>query len=400
MSNMDTDDKQIDEFEWNDFFTNYTKFKSIQEKQKMRGLNDYNLFTSLLDVSDEVRLHTRFIYSLLNPEGSHYQGNLFLRKFISAAGIESFGLDTENAKVLKEHMYIDLYITDGYKHIIIENKIYAGDQEGQISKYISKIQSEEELKPEDIFKRIYVIYLSLDRVSPSKVSLADYTLSDNILQNGSSKVGFKSIHYNNEMMEWLNDSQKEVANLTNLNQVIEQYKEVVLLINNKYKGKIMSLKKFLGEDINNWMIVDEAGEERDELLYQLFKELSEKIFYRIKRKINNSDELYKVIVLRKNSDTFLYSGKLMYLNIILKNEIIIQLEYDSFFNIKSITTQFHNNETKKGTKQIAEDFSFNKHNNKKLYELLFDKANLEHLLAMHDDKAFIKKIDSLINEYK
>ena len=395
--------KDIDEDGLEKFFVNYEKFKHVQEKQKMRGLNDYNLFTSLLDESDEVRLHSRFIYSLLNPEGKHFQGDLFLEKFISVVGLKDFGLDSKNATVYKEYEYIDLYITDGKKHIIIENKIFAGDQDEQISKYIEIIQSSNEIEAEDVFKQIYVLYLSLDRDEPSKDSIPDYTLSDNVLRHKKRKieVKFKAIHYNREIMQWLDESQKEVENLTNLNQVIEQYKDVVLLINNKYKGKIMSLKEFLGEDINNWMIVDKVGEERDELLYQLFKELSEKIFFHIKSEINNSDELYKVIVLRKNSDTFFYSGKLMYLNIFLKNEIIIQLEYDSFFNIKSITTQFHKNETKKGTQQIVEDFSFNKHNDKKLYELLFpkDNLNLKHLLSMHD-QFFMKKIDSIIDEYK
>ena len=111
--------RDIHESEVSDLFVNYTKFKSIQEQQKKRGLNDYNLFTSLLDKSDEVRLHTRFICSLLNPEGNHFQDDLFLEKFISAVGINNFGLNTKNAKVFREYEYIDLYITDGDKHIII-----------------------------------------------------------------------------------------------------------------------------------------------------------------------------------------------------------------------------------------------------------------------------------------
>lgn len=399
MINMNTKDKQPDESEWSSFFTNYTKLKIIQEKQKMRGLNDYNLFTSLLDASDEVRLHTRFIYSLLNPEGSHYQGNLFLRKFISASGIENFGLDTANTKVFKEYKFIDLYITDGNKHIIIENKIYAGDQEGQISNYISKIQREEKIKPEDVFERIYVLYLTLDRVMPSDASLADYTITDNILQNKVSKVGFKSIHYKNEIMAWLNDSQKEVANLTNLNQVIEQYKEVVLLINNAFEGKIMSLKEFLGKDINNWKIVDEVGKQRDALLYDLFKGLSEKIYIHIKSEIKNNDMLSNVDALRRDSDTFLYSGGIMYINIYLTNNINIQLKYDSFFNIKAITVRFDQNELRKEQKEEVDAYSFSLPNDKNLYELSFNEENLEHLLDMHDQE-FMATIDTIIDKYK
>ena len=48
------------------------------EIKKLRGNNDYNLFVTLLDINDEVRLHSRFIHSLLDPNSPHYQKELFL----------------------------------------------------------------------------------------------------------------------------------------------------------------------------------------------------------------------------------------------------------------------------------------------------------------------------------
>ena len=53
--------------------------KKESELRKLRGVNDYNIFTELLDQNDEVRLHSGFIYSLLNPTGTHYQKSLFLK---------------------------------------------------------------------------------------------------------------------------------------------------------------------------------------------------------------------------------------------------------------------------------------------------------------------------------
>ena len=41
----------------------------------------FNVFTTLLSAHDEVRLHTRFIYELLNPKGTHDCGNHFLKLF-------------------------------------------------------------------------------------------------------------------------------------------------------------------------------------------------------------------------------------------------------------------------------------------------------------------------------
>ena len=58
------------------------KFKEKQQKQKERGLNDYNLLTTVLNEYDEVRLHSRVIGSLLDINGLHYQKELFLEKFM------------------------------------------------------------------------------------------------------------------------------------------------------------------------------------------------------------------------------------------------------------------------------------------------------------------------------
>nr|WP_314070834.1 PD-(D/E)XK nuclease family protein [uncultured Campylobacter sp.] len=58
------------------------------EVKKLRGNNDYNLFLALFDTSDEVRLHSRFICSLLEPNSPHYQKELFLELFIKACGLD------------------------------------------------------------------------------------------------------------------------------------------------------------------------------------------------------------------------------------------------------------------------------------------------------------------------
>jgi len=63
--------------EYKDFFEKIKIFKNEQNKQKQRGLNNYNILTSVLNKSDEVRLHSRMIFSLLNPNGTHYQSSYF-----------------------------------------------------------------------------------------------------------------------------------------------------------------------------------------------------------------------------------------------------------------------------------------------------------------------------------
>ena len=46
------------------------------------SIDKFNIFSILRKSSDEVNLHSKFIYELLNPNGSHQQGDIFLNLFI------------------------------------------------------------------------------------------------------------------------------------------------------------------------------------------------------------------------------------------------------------------------------------------------------------------------------
>ena len=68
--------------EYIQFFETVKGFLEKQQKQRERGLNDYNLLTTVLNEHDEVRLHSRVIGSLLDVNGLHYQKELFLELFL------------------------------------------------------------------------------------------------------------------------------------------------------------------------------------------------------------------------------------------------------------------------------------------------------------------------------
>ena len=223
------------------------------EIKKLRGNNDYNLFLSLLDINDEVRLHSRFIYSLLDPNSSHYQKELFLELFIKACGLENFGLDPQIAKVYKEYENIDIYITDGAKHIILENKINAGDQEAQIKRYIETIQKENDGEAD-----IYVLFLSKKGQEPSDYSLSGLKIEGGKIleKNGNEVAKFKAVSYNKEIMEWLDSCLDEAGNLVNLVAVISQYKNVIEKIYGTYKGVEMDAKKIREIILENYDLVD------------------------------------------------------------------------------------------------------------------------------------------------
>lgn len=226
---------------YRDFFEKIKKFQKKQQMQKQRGLNDYNILTTVLKPHDEVRLHSRMIASFLDIYGTHYQDSLFLEIFLEILDLKGFGIDLKNTTVSNEFANIDIYIRDGSKHIIIENKIYAVDQSEQIKRYIQEIYKRfPRVQSEDIV----VIYLSIDRNSPEQYSLGDLKIENNKIVNSLNEevAIYRNMHYKSKLLDWLSKCKYEVQNITNLNMAFENYKDVVEKITNQYKGKVMSLK--------------------------------------------------------------------------------------------------------------------------------------------------------------
>lgn len=244
--------ERVSDIDYQKMIEHYDAFKEIQNQQKARGLNDFNVFTTLLKSSDEVRLHSRFIGALLNKQGLHYQGTLFLDKFLEQFKPDNFDFDAQSSRCsIERENKIDIYLTDGINHIIIENKVYTGDQKNQIQRYIDHIKKENK----DIDgNNIWVIYLSLGRAEPSKYSLGKYTINDDRtkLTHKEFSVHYSNIHYkqnsdeSNKIMSWLDDCLKEIQNIKNLFVAISSYREVVEKISGTYESKVMSLENYLG----------------------------------------------------------------------------------------------------------------------------------------------------------
>lgn len=239
----------MSDIDYQQMIKHYDAFKEIQNQQKARGLNDFNVFTTLLKSSDEVRLHSRFIGALLNKDGLHYQGTLFLDKFLDKFKPNNFDFDAQSSRCsIERENKIDIYLTDGINHIIIENKVYAGDQKNQIQRYIEHIK----YKNKDIDgSNIWVIYLSLGRSEPSKYSLGKYTVDKTKLTHDEFSVHYSNIHYkqnsveSNKIMYWLDDCLKEIKNITNLFGAISSYKEVVEKLSGTYRSNVMGLTEYV-----------------------------------------------------------------------------------------------------------------------------------------------------------
>jgi len=301
----------MDKEKYENFFTEIRKFKQEQNKQKQRGLNNYNLLTTVLKADDEVRLHSRMIRSLLDINGEHYQHTLFLEIFLDILKLDDFELNIDSVKVYTEYHDIDIYITDGTKHIILENKIWAKDQPCQIIKYINIIKEENELQTDksdiSIIEDIYVLYLT---PNDKKISYEHNFKNDYIFFSGDEKkleecssksntkklvkdglknyqVKYKKITYKKEIKEWLVKSKDEVQNITNLNEAIKQYIDVVDKINGEYKGKVMDLKNLLKEDREKFKLAQEISKAYELADIEIKRE-TQKLFWKyLQEKLQN-----------------------------------------------------------------------------------------------------------------
>ena len=226
-----------------------------QRKEKFERGENYNIFNDLGFMSDEVHLHSMFLANLLNPKGSHGQRGKFLAAFLKmlqksfpAISADNLELDTAIASVGVEKYIgrqtdseggrIDIYLTDGKHSIIIENKIYAGDQHHQMLRYWNYGMSQ---KGNDTEKSFVLIYLTLDGCSPSIDSLGEDLKENDIV----------CLSYKNDIRGWL-DRCVELASRTPLvRETINQYISTIGILtnnvmeNNKDLFDILSKKENL-----------------------------------------------------------------------------------------------------------------------------------------------------------
>lgn len=124
----------------------FNKIFSLHKKEQVKEGGNFNICSLLRKTNDEVNLHSKFIYELLNPSGSHSQGDKFLQLFIKEA-LELNIDDAINSKVIVNredltdvNRRIDFTIETSNYIIGIEMKIDAGDQDNQLSDYMKELR--------------------------------------------------------------------------------------------------------------------------------------------------------------------------------------------------------------------------------------------------------------------
>lgn len=211
------------------------------EVEKIKG-ERFNIFSILGLESKENQTHSSFIGELLNPEGAHSKGNIFLQHFLKAINynVNDTHFDISTARVLLEKHIgnrndedeiggrIDIYITDGQGNFIsIENKIYASDQHKQILRYVNHKKDKNT-----------VYYLTLEGTEASEVSRGKLMANKD----------YYAISYRSEIIQWLENCIKEAADEPILRETIKQYLILIKkltnqLTNNKMEKEVYDIIK-------------------------------------------------------------------------------------------------------------------------------------------------------------
>jgi hypothetical protein len=149
---------------------------------------DFNVFRILRLSRREVRTHTPFLTNLLNPVGTHAQGELFLRIFwerLAAKCRQQPGramlppfVAGHRWTVLAEQVTdlgnFDIHLRcPGMRcQLVIENKIDAADQEDQLARYWAQMEKERVR-----FPHRFLVYLTPQprEPEPTKLPLPPFT---------------------------------------------------------------------------------------------------------------------------------------------------------------------------------------------------------------------------------
>lgn len=228
-------------------------FRSREAERKKYTGEDFNIFEILGIGHLEAATHSKFLGNLLNPQGSHSQGTLFLELFLDELGITT--LNINNAKVeleksVGEQGRLDIYITDCENtSIVIENKIYAELQDRQLERYCEFLEIEK-------CKNKYLIFLTL--------SPYDRKSEENIItpiKKWTQIVKFNHISYQCEMVSWLEKCREKAVQLPLIRESLTQYIQTIKILTNMNTthNMIDELFKFAEKDSENYNSIKEIS---------------------------------------------------------------------------------------------------------------------------------------------
>lgn len=372
----------------------------------------FNIFSILGLQDNEVRLHSNLLNELLNPKGRHGQKDKFLILFIdlinskikdeiiiekskniSSQKIISFNTEQAISRVeinagkinkdTSEGGRVDIIVNDNNRHgIIIENKVWAGDQEEQLLRYHNY--------GEIVYSSFHLIYLTIDGREPTEFST----------KRSLSTEQYLCLSYEEDIILWLEQCRKECSQLPIIRETITQYINQL----NNYSGK--SINHMENKEIQELILRKGNFENAVNISKNVDaarKEIEKRFFESLKNRIDDKFEWKNLInTISENKKNTEY-----YFQLFLKDEIYfrimiqgnhIRFGIKAFGDIRDDSPKYH---YILDTLNSLQNTSVNFKNEEYwvAYSILPDtlRSNKDELLA---DLCDNKKSDTISNELK
>ncbi|MGC9393936.1 MAG: PD-(D/E)XK nuclease family protein [Anaerolineae bacterium] len=189
----------------------------------------FNVFAMLRAEDDEVNLHSRFLFELLNPQGTHGMGMAFLERFLAQAGLDAF--DVTTATVQRECQNMDIFIAnDARQAVILENKIYAPDQPKQLLRYYKAVRKEG-------YRDVSVLYLTPYGDAPSAESAGN--LDEEVI----------TLSYADDVRDWLDACIEAADAYPVIRETLVQYQRLLEGLTGQAGGRrLMDVKALLKDE--------------------------------------------------------------------------------------------------------------------------------------------------------
>lgn len=239
--------------------------------ENFKNGKEFNVFYIQRTASDELRV-CRFLRELLDPNGSHGQGDIFLRRFFTSVLNSDFpginDCDYKNARVVCEEAIdnfrrIDIVIHIGRHLIPIEVKIYADDQYKQCMDYYNYAVKT------DPSTKLY--YLTLDGHEPSEDSKC--TLLDS---------QYKCLSFAEDILKWLDEciGAEKIEQIYSVREVLIQFRNVLKDLTGKQGGRLeMEIKEKIAASQDSIIaaikIENTLPEVKIDKMYEVFEAIQE-----------------------------------------------------------------------------------------------------------------------------
>lgn len=193
--------------------------EQAQQEERHRKGENYNLF-SILNIERYELKHSALIANLLDPNGSHGCGDAFLRAFFEIA-LKERAYPFEDCTLPDSYTEyytgpivgdtggrIDILVKSSRYGLIIENKIYAGDQDKQLTRYDNY--------GKETFGagRYRLVYLTLYGDDASKESTAT---------KSAEEVAYLRLSYAENILRWLKQCARLADNKPLVRESLNQY---------------------------------------------------------------------------------------------------------------------------------------------------------------------------------